>query len=85
MGLPCFEPEGAFYVFPSIAGTGLSSSEFAERLLMEERVAVVPGYGFGDCGEGYIRCCYATALPNIEEAMIRMRRFVEKLGVRVRS
>ncbi|MHB9129493.1 MAG: aminotransferase class I/II-fold pyridoxal phosphate-dependent enzyme [Armatimonadota bacterium] len=79
MGLPCFEPEGAFYAFPSIAHTGLSSEEFAERLLMEERVAVVPGSGFGECGEGYIRCCYATALPLIEEAMIRMKRFVEGL------
>ncbi|HEY3379793.1 MAG TPA: aminotransferase class I/II-fold pyridoxal phosphate-dependent enzyme [Armatimonadota bacterium] len=79
MGLSCFEPEGAFYAFPSIANTGLSSLEFAERLLMEERVAVVPGSAFGDCGEGYIRCCYATALPLIEEAMLRMRRFVEKL------
>ncbi|MHB9024064.1 MAG: aminotransferase class I/II-fold pyridoxal phosphate-dependent enzyme [Armatimonadota bacterium] len=79
MGLPCFEPEGAFYAFPSIAHTGLTSLEFAERLLMEERVAVVPGSAFGDCGEGYIRCCYATALPLIEDAMVRMRRFVEKL------
>ncbi len=79
MGLPCFEPEGAFYVFPSIAGTGLSSIEFAERLLTEQRVAVVHGSAFGDCGEGFIRCCYATALPKIEEAMIRMRRFLETL------
>ena len=79
MGLSCFEPEGAFYAFPNIAHTGLSSMEFAERLLMEERVAVVPGSGFGACGEGYIRCCYATALPLLEEALDRMRRFVEKL------
>ena len=79
MGLPCFEPEGAFYAFPSIAHTGLSSMEFAERLLMEERVAVVPGSGFGQCGEGYIRCCYATAMPLLEEAMVRMKRFVDKL------
>ena len=79
MGLPCFEPEGAFYAFPSIAGTGLSSMEFAERLLKEEHVAVVPGSGFGECGEGYIRCCYATALPLIEEAMTRMQRFLRKL------
>ncbi len=80
MGLPCFEPEGAFYVFPSIAKTGLSSSEFAERLLMEERVAVVPGSGFGDCGEGYIRCCYATEFQKLEEALARMKRFVASLG-----
>lgn len=79
MGLPCFEPEGAFYAFPSIAHTGLTSEQFAERLLMEEHVAVVPGSGFGACGEGYIRCCYATALPLIEEAMTRMKRFVERL------
>ena len=73
MGLPCFEPEGAFYAFPSIAPTGLSSVEFAERLLVEQRVAVVHGSAFGECGEGYIRCSYATALPKIEEAMARMR------------
>ena len=79
MGLSCFEPEGAFYTFPSIKSTGLSSTEFAERLLMEEQVAVVPGCGFGACGEGYIRCCYATALPLIEEAMTRMERFIERV------
>lgn len=79
MGLPCFEPEGAFYVFPNISSTGLSSTEFAERLLMEEQVAVVPGNAFGACGEGYIRCCYATALPKIEEAMVRMQRFITKV------
>lgn len=79
MGLSCFEPEGAFYAFPSIASTGLSSVEFAERLLMQEQVAVVPGSAFGDCGEGYIRCCYATALPLIEEAMTRMARFIDTL------
>ena len=79
MGLSCFEPEGAFYAFPSIAHTGLSSFEFAERLLMEQRVAVVPGRGFGECGEGFIRCCYATSLPEIEEAMTRMARFLDSL------
>jgi aminotransferase len=79
IGLPCFEPEGAFYAFPSIAHTGLSSVEFAERLLMEHRVAVVPGNAFGTCGEGYIRCCYATALPLIEEAMRRIRNFLSTL------
>jgi len=76
IGLPCFEPKGAFYAFPSIKTTGLSSEDFAERLLMEEKVAVVPGTAFGECGEGYIRCCYATSLADIEEALKRMGRFV---------
>jgi len=78
IGLDCFEPKGAFYAFPSIRSTGLSSEEFAERLLLEERVVVVPGSAFGQCGEGHIRCCYATSLGNIEEALRRMRRFVER-------
>jgi len=78
IGLPCFEPRGAFYAFPSIKATGLSSEEFAEKLLMEERVAVIPGSAFGECGEGYIRCCYATSLADIEEALARMGRFVGK-------
>lgn len=78
IGLPCFEPKGAFYAFPSIEATGMSSEEFAERLLMEERVAVVPGSAFGQCGEGFIRCCYATSLANIEEALKRMGSFVKK-------
>jgi len=77
IGLPCFEPKGAFYAFPSIEATGMSSEEFAERLLMEERVAVVPGSAFGQCGEGFVRCCYATSLANIEEALNRMERFVK--------
>ena len=76
IGLRCFEPKGAFYAFPSIKVTGLSSEEFAERLLMEEKVAVVPGSAFGECGEGYIRCCYATSMEDIEEALKRMGRFV---------
>jgi len=78
IGLTCFEPRGAFYAFPSIAVTGLSSNEFAEKLLKEERVAVVPGTAFGECGEGYVRCCYATALQEIHEALTRMERFVKK-------
>jgi aminotransferase len=78
IGLPCFEPKGAFYAFPSIKSTGLSSEEFAEKLLMEEKVAVVPGTAFGRCGEGYIRCCYATSMADIEEALSRMGRFVKK-------
>jgi aminotransferase len=78
IGLSCFEPKGAFYAFPSIKGTGLTSEEFAERLLTEEKVAVVPGSAFGRCGEGYIRCCYATSMADIEEALVRMRRFVKR-------
>ena len=78
IGLSCFEPKGAFYAFPSIKVTGMTSEEFAEKLLMEEKVAVVPGTAFGQCGEGYIRCCYATSLPEIEEAIKRMGRFVDR-------
>jgi len=78
IGLSCFEPKGAFYAFPSIRHTGLSSEEFAEKLLTEEKVAVVPGSAFGQCGEGYVRCCYATSLTDIEEALSRMKRFVDK-------
>jgi aminotransferase len=78
IGLSCFEPRGALYAFPSIEITGMTSDEFAEKLLMEEKVAVVPGSAFGSCGEGYIRCCYATSLLEIEEAMRRMGKFVER-------
>jgi aminotransferase len=78
IGLSCFEPKGAFYVFPSIKITGVTSEEFAEKLLREERVAVVPGSAFGQCGEGYIRCCYATSLPEIEEALKRMGSFIKR-------
>jgi aminotransferase len=78
IGLLCFEPKGAFYAFPSIACTGLTSEEFSEKLLMEEKVAVVPGSAFGKCGEGFVRCCYATSLAEIEEALARMGRFVKK-------
>ncbi|MCC6729551.1 MAG: aminotransferase class I/II-fold pyridoxal phosphate-dependent enzyme [Chthonomonadales bacterium] len=76
MGLECAEPAGAFYAFPCVRSTGLSSEGFAERLLMQERVAVVPGNAFGDCGEGYVRCSYATSLAQLEEALVRLRRFV---------
>ena len=76
LGLTCFEPRGAFYAFPSIVSTGMSSEEFSERLLVKEKVAVVPGSAFGECGEGYVRCCYATSLSDIEEALFRMKRFV---------
>jgi len=78
IGLSCFEPKGAFYAFPSIKCTGMTSEEFAERLLTEEKVAVVPGSAFGEYGEGYVRCCYATSLAEIEEALARMKRFVDK-------
>jgi aminotransferase len=81
MGLDCFEPGGAFYAFPSIASTGLSSEEFASRLLTEEEVAVVPGTAFGACGEGFVRCSYATSMELIEEAMARMARFVARVAV----
>jgi len=78
IGLSCFEPKGAFYAFPSIKRTGMTSEEFAEGLLTEEKVAVVPGSAFGQYGEGYVRCCYATSLADIEEALARMKRFVDK-------
>lgn len=78
IGLTCFEPNGAFYAFPSIQSTGLSSEEFCNQLLMEERVAVVPGNAFGAAGEGYVRCSYAASLAEIEEAVNRMQRFLSR-------
>jgi aminotransferase len=72
IGLHCLEPQGAFYAFPSVKATGLSSVDFAEKLLVKERVAVVPGSAFGDCGEGYVRCCYAVAPQDLDEALRRM-------------
>lgn len=78
MGLSCFEPYGAFYVFPCIKRTGMTSEEFCNRLLEEEKVAVVPGTAFGDCGEGFVRCSYAYSIDNIEEALRRIERFVKK-------
>jgi len=78
MGLSCIEPKGAFYVFPDISVSGLDDETFAERLLLEERVAVVPGSAFGEAGSGFIRACYATALPQIEEALVRTARFVDR-------
>jgi len=80
IGLTCFEPRGAFYAFPSIAVTGMDDNEFAQRLLEEERVAVVPGGGFGEAGRGYVRCCYATSYELIEEALERMNRFMRRHG-----
>ncbi|MDN5325850.1 MAG: aminotransferase [Moorella sp. (in: firmicutes)] len=78
MGLDCFEPRGAFYIFPSIAATGLDSVTFAEELLKEEKVAVVPGTAFGASGEGFIRCSYAASLADLTEAMNRVERFVAR-------
>lgn len=78
IGLSCFMPRGAFYAFPSISCTGLDDNEFAERLLREEKVAVVPGSAFGEGGRGHVRCCYATALDSIYEALERMARFVQR-------
>lgn len=79
MGLPCFEPHGAFYLFVPIASTGLNCREFAVRLLEEEKVAVVPGNAFGPSGEGFVRCSYATAFDQLEVAVERIARFVKKL------
>ena len=78
MGVPCFKPQGAFYAFPDITCTGLSSYDFARGLLDEEAVACVPGSAFGACGEGYVRCSYATDIEQIREAMIRFSKFVER-------
>ena len=79
MGLPCFEPFGAFYVFPCIKEFGMTSEEFAEKLLAEERVAVVPGSAFGDCGEGYLRISYAYSLEDLKVALGRLEKFVKRL------
>lgn len=79
MGLDCFEPMGAFYVFPCIKSTGLNSDTFCERLLREKHVAVVPGSAFGQSGEGYVRCSYAASLENIKEAMKRIESFVNQV------
>ena len=81
MGLTCFEPEGAFYVFPSIRSTGMTSEEFCERLLKEKHVAVVPGNAFGNSGEGFIRISYCYSIKHITEALKRMRAFLEENGL----
>ena len=77
MGLACFEPKGAFYIFPSIASTGYTSDEFAEELLQAEHVALVPGSAFGACGEGHVRCSYATSVDKISEALVRIENFIK--------
>jgi len=78
IGLSCFEPKGAFYVFPRISDLGMTSEEFCTKLLMEERVAVVPGTAFGESGEGFVRCSYAYSLQSLQEALRRIGRFVER-------
>lgn len=80
IGLDCFEPEGAFYLFPCIKSTGLTSEEFCEKLILSKRVAVVPGNAFGDCGEGFIRVSYCYSIDNIKEAVRRIDEFIKELG-----
>ena len=79
MGLKCFEPKGAFYVLPSVAETGMTGEEFAEKLLREEKVAVVPGSAFGESGKYFVRCSYATSMKDLKEAVGRIRAFVARL------
>jgi aminotransferase len=79
MGLPCLKPHGAFYVFPKISGTGLSSKDFAAKLLMEQKVAVIPGTAFGESGEGFVRCSYASSSENIMRALEKIALFTQSL------
>lgn len=79
MGLDCFEPLGAFYIFPSIQSTGITSDEFCEQLLINEKVLVIPGNAFGECGEGFVRVCYASSMEDIVEALKRIERFINRL------
>ena len=79
IGLPCFEPFGAFYVFPDIREFGMSSEDFATKLLQEEKVAVVPGTAFGDCGEGFLRISYAYSIEDLRTAIGRLESFIKKL------
>ena len=78
LGLSCFQPVGAFYIFPNISITGLTSREFSFGLLQKKKVACVPGPAFGPSGEGFVRCCYATSLDQIKEAMARIGEFLEE-------
>ena len=82
LGLDCFEPRGAFYTFPCIKSTGLSSEQFCDRFLQEEKVAVIPGSAFGPGGEGFVRACYAASMHDLGEALERLERFLSKLGIR---
>ena len=79
LGMDCFEPYGAFYIFLCIKRFGMSSDEFANRLLQEEKIAIVPGTAFGDSGEGYLRVSYAYSLEDLQKAISRIRRFVDRL------
>ena len=79
MGLDCFEPEGAFYTFPCIQSTGLSSNDFCEKLLFGKKVAVIPGTAFGSSGEGFVRCSYAYSLKNINEALNRIEALIKDI------
>lgn len=79
MGLPCFEPYGAFYVFPNISKFGMTSEEFATRLLKEQRVAVVPGDAFGKCGEGFLRISYAYSIEDLKRALEKIQKFMDIL------
>jgi len=79
IGLTCFEPKGAFYAFPSIAHTGLTSRQFSRALLQDQKVAAVPGSAFGEHGEGYIRCTYASSIADLREALSRIERFLSRL------
>lgn len=80
MGFPCFEPKGAFYVFPNISAYGMTSEEFARRLLEQERVAVVPGTAFGECGEGFLRISYAYSIDNLKKALDKIEKFIDTLN-----
>ena len=80
IGLDCFEPKGAFYAFPSVRNTGMNEYEFADKLLAEEHVAVIPGSAFGQGGEGHVRCAYAASMDSIEKALERMYRFMQRHG-----
>ena len=82
MGLECFEPKGAFYIFPSVKSTGLTGEEFAKKLLEEKKVAVVPGDAFGDFGKYYVRCSYAYSMKNLAVAVDKIAEFVNKLKTR---
>ena len=84
MGLTCFEPEGAFYAFPCIKSTGLTSEEFCERLLLEKKVAAIPGTAFGECGEGFIRVSYCNSLKNLKKATERIKEFIDSLKGRTK-
>ena len=79
LGLDCFEPLGAFYVFPCIKSTGMTSDDFCEKLLLKEKVLAVPGNAFGECGEGFIRACYASSMENIIEALKRIEKFLNEV------